>query len=497
MNDETNVVGTGNFPQKPETPAIPIREAVFAWVFYLLSFVFTHFAYRYAGGIWGGIFWSVIGVVGAVYIKLNRLPVKKSHIVIFAAAEIFCLTPLFCTNYIVNFLAAVFSFVLYFYLLLCISGAELFGNHFVIDTLRSVFLQPFIRFTAQLRCAFSVFRGKNRSKNVLFALLGLVAAIPLTVAVVILLMNSDELFESSVKGVLDNFTGISFSLFWELIFAVPIAMYLFGAVFGAKSDVYHACDEAPGYRFLPPVFAYSTVTPACIFYFIYIVMQFSRIADVNKFEYAANFSEFARRGFFELCLIAVINLIVIIVMQAFTKRKKDDKRSAPLKIYTIIICVLTLLIIATAIAKMLIYIGELGMTPLRVYTTWFMLLLSLVFVLIIIWQLKEFKLWKVLFAGFAIFFAIPCFGNLEGMIANYNISAYESGVIRELDVDVLYLVGFSGAGPAKELLDSGKGSDSVRQKLENYLSFESDIHNKMDQFAYFSIPRAAAEKSLR
>ena len=493
LNPTQSNQSENTFAEKPE---IPLKDTVMALLFYLLSFVFTHFAFQYAGGIWGGIFWSAFGSLGAIFIKINQVPVRKSHIAVFAAAEIFCLTPLFCLNIIVNFFAAVFSMVLYFYLLLSISGGELFGTHFILDTLRAVFVQPFIEFTRQPRCAFAMFKGKNRGKNILFVILGLLTAVPLTVLVVFLLMKSDELFESSMNNVLDNFPELSFSIFWELLFAVPIAMYLFGAVYSSKTTAYHSIDITPGYRILPPVFVYTTVTPACIFYIIYIVMQLMRIGGANKFENASDFSEFARRGFFELCVIAIINLFVIMIMQAFTKRKEGDKRSGVQKTYTISLCVLTLFIIATALAKMFIYIGELGMTVLRVYTSWFMVALAAVFVLIIVWQIRDFKFWRAMFVTAAVMLAIPCFGNFEGMIASYNVSAYEEGKIKELDIDVLQETSFAGVKPASELLASDCCTDSDKLRLNSYLEDQRIYDNLTEKFAYFSIPRAIAQNEM-
>lgn len=48
--------------------------------------------------------------------------------------------------------------------------------------------------------------------------------------------------------------------------------------------------------------------------------------------------------------------------------------------------IFTLILIATAISKMVMYISVYGLTQLRFYTTWFMLLLAVIFVMIIVKQ---------------------------------------------------------------------------------------------------------------
>lgn len=476
-----------------EQPKIPAADAAFAWASLALGFVFTHFAVKYFGGLWGGIFWALFGVLGAVFVKVKQVRIKLSHTVIFGIAELFCLTPLFSANYFVNFLAAAFSFILYFYLTVAISGGELFGRHFILDLLTSAMIRPFENFTRQPKSAFSIFRGGKRSKNVLYALLGLLIAVPLTIVVVLLLISSDELFASSMRGLAEHLPHFSFSLLGEILFAIPLAMYLFGAVFSMRSNAPAYSEDAPSYRILPPVLSYFAVTPVCIFYLIYIITQFGNIASaVDK---TLDYSAFARKGFFELCAIAVINLGIIVLMQTFTKRNENDVKPLVLRLYTVMLSLFTLLIIATAITKMLMYIGEYGMTLLRVYTSWFMILLALIFVLVIALQIRDYVIWKALFAAFTVMFALLCFGDLEGAIARYNISAYQSGALEELDVSEFGELGYSAAAPAAELLEN-TSDERLKHKLKDVLEKVQIADEYRDKFAYFSIPRAKAQSAM-
>lgn len=470
-------------------PQFSIADAVFAWVSLALGFVFTHFAVKYFGGIWGGIFWALFGVFGAVFVKVKAISVGVWHIVVFGIAEAFCFVPLFSANYFVNFLAAMFSFILYFYLTAAVSGAELFGRHFILDALISVFIRPFENFTRQPKSAFSIFRGRTRAKNVLYALVGLLFAIPLTIIVVMLLIRSDELFANSMNEFFMRLPRFSLSVIWELLFAAPLAMYIFGAVFSMRGYAPAHGDGVPSYRLFPAVIGYAAVTPICVFYFIYTITQFVNIS--NALGQTLDYSKFARSGFFELCAIAVINLGVIVIMQTFTVRKEYDKKTLPLRVYTIMISVFTLLIIATALTKMIMYINEYGMTLLRVYTSWFMILLALIFVLIILLQIRDYIIWKPLFAVFTAMTALLCFGDFEGMIARYNINAYRTGALTELDTDALEDLGYSAAEPAAALLETTE-DEQLKHGLNDVLERVDAADYRDDKIAYFSIPRAKA-----
>lgn len=191
----------------------------------------------------------------------------------------------------------------------------------------------------------------------------------------------------------------------------------------------------------------------------------------------------------------MINLGVIVLMQTFTRRKESDAKPFALRVYTVTISLFTMLIIATAITKMLMYIGEYGMTLMRVYTSWFMLLLAVIFVLIIVLQIRDYEIWRVMFAAFTVMFGLLCFGDFEGMIARYNISAYRSGELEELDVRAFGELGYSAAAPAAELLENTT-DERLKCELKNTFERIGVMDEYMDGFAYFSIPRTKAMAAI-
>ncbi|MGN1120212.1 MAG: DUF4153 domain-containing protein, partial [Oscillospiraceae bacterium] len=134
-----------------------------------------------------------------------------------------------------------------------------------------------------------------------------------------------------------------------------------------------------------------------------------------------------------------------------------------------------------------------GMTPLRIYTSWFMLVLAITFVVIIILQFREIPFWRVMFAAFTVMFALLCFGNPDRMIASYNVHAFMSGDLEEIDFSVFKELSVSAVGPLNELAQSeefgmhqGTAINTMREILDE----------AGDGFAYFSIPRASAQAVL-
>ena len=100
------------------------------------------------------------------------------------------------------------------------------------------------------------------------------------------------------------------------------------------------------------------------------------------------YAGFARDGFFELCRVSVVNLLVLWGLRLFQKTS-PQRPTVATRIFDSLLCCQTLLLIALALCKMGLYIRYCGVTWLRVCTTWFMVLLAVVFGLMLLSQFRE------------------------------------------------------------------------------------------------------------
>lgn len=104
----------------------------------------------------------------------------------------------------------------------------------------------------------------------------------------------------------------------------------------------------------------------------------------------------------------------------------------------------TLALIVTALRKMLLYIDGYGLTALRVYTSWFMVLLGMVFLLVIASQFAtRLHLARGIGAAFILLFALLNFADVDARMAAYNVEHYRSGDLET--IDVAHLRGLSEA----------------------------------------------------
>ena len=216
----------------------------------------------------------------------------------------------------------------------------------------------------------------------------------------------------------------------RIILSIPIAGYLFGLLYShTHAENARTLDEGKctsfisRLRFVSNTAVYTAVTPICLLYVLFFISQANYFlsAFMNKLPDNYSYAEYARRGFFELFAIELINAAVIFAINFFSKKSGEEKPRA-LRFYTVMISIFTILITATAISKMVLYIQNYGLTQLRVYTTWFMVLTALMFVYVIIRQFKaNFAFIRSAAVTFTLMFALLCFSRPDAIIARYNM----------------------------------------------------------------------------
>ena len=155
-------------------------------------------------------------------------------------------------------------------------------------------------------------------------------------------------------------------------------------------------------------------------------------------------AQYARKGFFEMCVIAVINLMLVVAAMSLAK-KKEGKVGHPIKAVCSFISLFTLVIIATAISKMVLYIGSFGMTILRVTTSAFMVFLAVVFLALMLRiYIRSVNVVKTALLTAAVILLALGVCNVNALCARYNYEAWKNGTLEEIDVGAMYELGDEG-----------------------------------------------------
>lgn len=478
----------------PPSPAKLARsftplESTTALLCFVLGFLFVRTLVWNLFGLGLTSTLTLLGILALswVFLRLSGRDISAHARNAALLCALFALNLTLTDNETIKLLALCFSLTAgaYFVFAACANRSRI-DDYLGFDAANALVWRPFSGFSLCFRAAGGA--GKKSGARLGRQILGgLLIAAPLALVVGMLLAAADQGMEQLFEHF---FEMLNFNLLFQLALGIPVACYLFGMLYANGHD-FHAemCTKAhyesrlTRRRWLPNLAAYTALVPMLALYAVFFALQAKYFLSAfgGALPEGWGYAEYARRGFFELCALSVINLAAIWVVNRFTVHSGSGA-TRPLRVFTALLSGFTILIIATALSKMALYIARFGLTRLRLYTSWFMVLLAVVFVLILIKQFaRGFGFCRAAATAFILLFTVLCFSMSDNLIARYNIAMYENGSHEELDLSYLLNLSDDAAlytiayleGPHSEALEVGYRYTDVwlEQRLEQYEAY--------------------------
>lgn len=266
------------------------------------------------------------------------------------------------------------------------------------------------------------------------ALLGLVIALPVAAILMVLLSGADQAFQGMLEGI--DFSRL-YEKVWTLFLAVPMFILLFSQLFCLR-DIRRTRREESGKGLDPTVLTFFLLGVSLV----YLAYLFSQLAYFfNGFmgflPEGFTHAEYARRGFFELTAVSVINILIVILSTALS-RKHEGRLPVGVRLTSLFLCLFSLVLVFTEVAKMKLYMDAFGLTRLRILTTLFMLFLAVVFATLMIHIFtQKFPYLKAAVVVGALLIVAVNFVSVDRLVAKYNVWAYQSGALSTVDVDTI------------------------------------------------------------
>ena len=487
-----------------------VAECLFAWACVAAGYAFWRVFPVSASPLGGLVFVTALFAVTATVLLIGKKRLPAMAWVTAASAVVLCGSLVLCDEPLFHHLSYLYAMAAYAYFLFLGGGhaAQSGASDWLLfDLFRAVCILPFC---TKGFVFFAMFSGKAKKGGKVLGLLclGIVLAFVPTVAV-LLLLSYDSEFLSLLRRILDVNVWDILSHTASLLFGVPIGMYLF-AMFTADVDGSgsHILTHAHGrkairaVRIAPSVTVAAATLPLLAVYAVFFVSQWQYYVSgftgvlPSSFSYAS----YAREGFFQLCAVAVINLLMILTAIVFTKRR-EDKPSWLLRVLVPLYSAATLVLIATAVAKMIMYIDTYGLTQKRVYATWFMGVLAVVFVILAVRQFVP--RFKALFASAAVcvvMLSVLALGNVNGLIATYNTDRAIDGELSTADVQALEDLGDAAVPSLVRLYKEHEVRGTLqtphaRQVLYALSRADARLERDSDVWS-FTLPRYHAKQAL-
>jgi hypothetical protein len=340
--------------------------------------------------------------------------------------------------------------------------------------------------------------GKNSTLT--RVLLGVLIAVPLVVIVVTLLASADEVFSYLLGSIPELFAAIHFDEFVpRFIFATVIALCSFSYIWSliTKRKPLTTFREPEDYvsltNSLDYVVAATILSIINTIYVFFTLIQFSYLFGGFSLDLPQQFTyaEYARRGFFELVLVTLINFSILLALIYWTK-KVGKVMDRTIQVLESLLVGCTLIMLGSAFIRMYLYEQMYGFTYLRVLTHAFMILLFVLFIFTLcrIWDVRV-KLFKYYLLTAIAAFVLINYANIDVLITKLNIERYE----QTGKIDVGYLSSLSDSA-IPQLIGLLQAKDEVSAKTENYLYERKKELNEERSWQSFNLSRLHAEKVL-
>jgi hypothetical protein len=324
-------------------------------------------------------------------------------------------------------------------------------NMLLLDIINITLIVPFNNFTIGIKMLKFARQSRPRQsatktqkfeivKSILAVLLGVIITIPLLKIIFPTLIAADssggtffQVVDSTFWAILDTFEQFIFlySINWvQLFFTIFTVLYLNGMVLGfahkratANFNIVKVNKIVARFHFVPTISILTLLNIVLALYFIFIATQFDYFFAAFSGKLPVNqqfYSEYARLGFFELCNIVFINLLILLGCNLYCKVPRKKQRL--LKIFNIAIALVTIILILTAFSKMYLYVSLYGFTIRRVLVCSFLLFLLFVWGGIVAMQWFDFSIVRF---GLIVGCAILCFLctiDIGTQINNYNLA---------------------------------------------------------------------------
>ncbi len=505
-------------PPEPQRPKLPFadHDTPFAYLSILLGFCIAH-TFPVARNTLGTVLLLVaLLIFGGAYVILSGRRLTASTLALGALILLFSIGFLTGANRTLQgflFFFIVLMFLYWVYTAFSLNGGRLLGENCFLYAIRSIFVIPF----NSVIYIFPAFAIKNKKsaggklmKTLLWILIGLGCAI-IPTAIIIALLSYDAQFTALMKQIFRITPDTLFDYIMDLQFGFIFAVFLFGVFFGSKRRSLLCEGSAEevkpiSIRVVPRALICATVTPILAVYVIFFISQWDYYlsAFTKTLPETLTYAEYAREGFFQLCWVSAINAVLLLLFHLLIR--PNGKKRDPLRaIYSVLISLFTLVLIATALSKMLLYIDSFGLTRKRVYASWLIVLLAVFFIIALLGQLiKRLPVMRTMAVTFVIFFALIALPNVDSMIASYNVDAYLSGKLQTVDVESIAEYGVSSVPALVDLkreLEAKEAPTEAEQKLLQKTNGElwsaklSLDRSPKDIFS-FNIPKEKAKSAL-
>ena len=334
---------------------------------------------------------------------------------------------------------------------------------------------------------------------------GILLALPVVILFTVLLASADSVFNARLEGLvdwirIDNLGEFFFRLTYIAIIAyLLLGAYYYGLVESEKLQAGPA-DQPMVKPFLGTIESSIILGAVDLLFLTFVILQFTYLfgGTENITLEGFTYSEYARRGFFELVAVAVISLGLFYLLSQETNREGKAQKWLFSGLGLLLVAQVGVILVS-AHTRLSLYEAVYGFTRLRTITHVFIIWLGILLLIAAGLELAR-KMYRLPFAVVLFIFG---FGltvnamNLDRFIVEQNIhqalTTDEQSDYAGLDAHYLYTLSYDAIPPLFETFDQPGLPADLKEELGGVLACRSVTEQTPDSAPWTSWQASRAE----
>lgn len=311
-----------------------------------------------------------------------------------------------------------------------------FDFRFVFDVLYGYFVRLFARLP-KFFLTFSEWvnpKGKLQKSSILVKILvGLVISLPLFLLVLVLLSSADMVFSHYAEKIFEWIIRLNLAdILRQLFLVIMVGMLLFSylhTLIRSNKRIKEQVSKLQTNIHADLVILSTVICVLLLIYIGFVVIQFRYLfggSIQQVLPVKLTYAEYARRGFFELIAVTLINFTILLIGLVFQPNASKGGRLL-LGFLQSLLVFCTGIMLVSAFMRMSLYESQYGYTYLRVLTQAFMIFL---FVLFIVALLKIWNHGVGLFQTYVVISLVAYlminYINIDVLITRKNLERYDA-----------------------------------------------------------------------
>lgn len=327
---------------------------------------------------------------------------------------------------------------------------------------------------------------------------GVIMALPILILFGALFSQADLAFSEFLGNFIHiNISAHSIQYLVLLFFAFLAGLSFLSYIFSPRPVIPASEPESRPIQSNKSIEVLVFLSLVSILFLLFIGFQVTYLfgGQANITGWGFTYAEYARRGFWELLMVAILSLFVLLASEQFAgaEEKKDKHFLVP----ALVLIAEVVVVIISAFKRLSLYIDAYSLTTLRFYVAAFIILLLVLFMPLVvkfIWSKPEnFFTFSTLLTGAAFLIAVNLI-NPDAHIANYNLKQYsQTGKI-----DIYYVERLSADATPQKLELYQKLQGENKAALHELLQEQKDIlQSQSTHWQSANLSRSRTSRSLQ